>query len=353
MSVKDTRRGYHELRAARRLSLGLLLTVFLFSIFVNILMLTGPLYMLQVYDRVLGSRSEETLLALSVLVTFLFIAMGLLDHARSRIMARIGARFQDRLDRRVFEASVRRLSVAPGDPAAISAQRDLESIQRLWASQVLTALFDLPWTPLFFAAIFIFHPWMGWLAIGGGVILVLVTLLNQRMSEAPMQLATHLSLQAERFADNLKAEAEVVRALGMSGNGFDRWYRARSDALGQNIQASDLTGVFGVLSKTLRLFLQSAMLGLGAYLVLQQELSAGAMIAGSILMGRALAPFEVAIGQWSVVQRAREGWGRLADLFTVSELDGAKSEGLGLPVCRLILEAMGGGFTWGAAVLRV
>jgi ATP-binding cassette, subfamily C, bacterial len=165
MARNDNARGLAEIMAARAGSNGTLMAVLVFSTFVNLLLLTGPLYMLQVYDRVLGSQSEATLVALSVLVAFLFLAMGFLDHARGRIMARIGARIQDTLDRRVFSASVRRLTVAPGDPAALAAQRDLESIQRLWGSPVLLAIFDIPWTPLFIGAIFIFHPWMGWLRV--------------------------------------------------------------------------------------------------------------------------------------------------------------------------------------------
>lgn len=145
---------------------------------------------------------------------------------------------------------------------------------------------------------------------------MIVTILNQRLSEGPMQKANIVALQADRFAENLKSESEVVQALGMAGNGFDRWHKARAAALDANMAAADLTGAFGTLTKTLRLFLQSAMLGLGAWLVLQQELSAGAMIAGSILMGRALAPIESAIGQWALVQRASEGWRRLGELLT-------------------------------------
>ncbi|RID91707.1 type I secretion system permease/ATPase [Gemmobacter lutimaris] len=308
--------GLAELRAARRESYAVILAVFLFSVVVNVLMLTGPLYMLQVYDRVLGSRSEPTLVALSALVIFLFIMMGVLDHARGRIMARVGAAFQARLDRRVFEAALRRSQVAPNDPTATAAQRDLEAVQRLWTSPVLLAVFDIPWTPLFIAAIFVFHSYMGWLAIIGGIILVFVTILNQRMTKVPLNRANSATIVAERMADNLKAEAEVVQALGMQKAGFDRWQKARATALAQTIAAADLGGTFSVLTKTFRLFLQSAMLGLGAWLVLKGELSAGAMIAGSILMGRALSPIEVAIGQWAVVQRAQEGWNRLAELFT-------------------------------------
>ncbi|MDT8854568.1 type I secretion system permease/ATPase [Paracoccaceae bacterium Fryx2] len=325
MVANATAPGQAELRAARGESRKLMSVVFLFSVFVNILMLTGPIYMLQIYDRVLGSRSEATLVALSVLAAFLFLAMGLLDHARSRIMARVGARFQERLDRRVFRAALRRLSLVPGDPVAISGQRDLESVQRLWSSPVLIAICDVPWTPLFIAAIFIFHPLMGWLAVGGGVVLVLVTIMNQRMTKAPVNQANTSTQQADRMAENLKAEAEIVQGLGMFGNAFERWRVARERSLRESIAAADIGGAFSVTSKTFRLFLQSAMLGVGAWLVLQQELTPGAMIAGSILMGRALQPIEVAVSQWALVQRAQEGWARLAELFTRQPVDAPRT----------------------------
>ena len=329
--------GLAELKAARREARGLIVVAFVFSIVVNILMLTGPLYMLQVYDRVLGSRSEATLVALSVLVIFLFLAMGLLDHARARVMARVGAGFQARLDRRVFEAALKRSQVAPSDPAAVAAQRDLESVQRLWASPVLLALFDLPWTPFFIAAIFVFHAWMGYLAILGGVILIAMTVMNQQATKLPLNRANGATIAAERMAENLKAEAEVVQALGMQKAGFDRWQLARGRALAESISASDLGGTYSVATKTFRMFLQSAMLGLGAWLVLRGELSAGAMIAGSILMGRALSPIEMAVGQWAVVQRAQEGWNRLAELFTRVPKEPARTR---LPRPRALLEAV-------------
>jgi ATP-binding cassette, subfamily C, bacterial len=311
-----TRAGQAELTAARREGAGLYLAAFTFSVFVNILMLTGPLYMLQVYDRVLGSRSEETLVALSVLVTCLFVVMGLLDYARTRVLTIVATRFQDQLDRRVFEASMRRAAVAPNDPAAVAAQRDLEAVQRLLASPVLVALFDIPWTPLFVGAIFIFHPWLGWMAIAGGVFLILVTLLNQRLTRLPQNRASLASIRSERLSDQMKTEAEALQALGMQGAGFDRWQTARSLALQETVAVAGKSAIFGTLSRTFRQYLQSAILGLGAWLVLQGQLSAGAMIAASILMGRALAPIEVAVGQWQVAQRAQEGWRRLAELLS-------------------------------------
>ncbi len=316
MAPSEHARGRAELKAARGESTGLFVVVFIFSMFVNILMLTGPLYMLQVYDRVIGSRSQETLVALSILVTCLFVAMGILDNARGRIMSRVGARFQDRLDRRVFAAAMKRSALVPNDASAVAAQRDLEAVQRLLSSPVLLAVFDIPWTPLFIAAIFVFHAWLGYLAIAGGIILVVVTLLNQAVTKRPLHEASIATIRSERIGEQLRSEAEVMQALGMTGAGFDRWQKARGVALTESISAGDKTSVFSNTTKTFRMFLQSAMLGLGAYLVLKGQLSAGAMIAGSILMGRALAPIEVAVGQWALVQRAQEGWGRLSELLS-------------------------------------
>ncbi len=316
MRRQETAAGLEELRAIRSESRALFGAAFVFSIFVNLLMLTGPLFMLQVYDRVLSSRSEPTLLALSALVVFLFLIMGLLDYARGRIMSRIGARFQDRLDRRVFSAALRRMGEAPNDPAASAAQADLESVQRFIASPVLIAIFDVPWTPIFAAAIFLFHPTLGMLALAGGVLLIALTLVNQRITREGAANSARAGIVAERFANQIKSEAEIVQSLGMRGAAFDRWQQARGLALRGNVAVGDRAAVVSVTTKTFRLFLQSAMLALGAWLVLHGELSAGAMIAGSILMGRALAPIESAIGQWGLFQRAQEGWGRLSTLLS-------------------------------------
>ena len=177
----DPTAGRKELKEALFASRRLLVGVGLFSIFVNLLMLTGPLYMMQVYDRVLGSRSVETLLALSLLVVFLYGLMGVLDYARGRILARIGARFQAGLDQRVFDAMIRRSAVAP-DPNAQTGLSDLESIQRLIASPVLMAGFDIPWTPFFLAGIMLFHPRLGMLALGGGAVLILAWVVWARLS---------------------------------------------------------------------------------------------------------------------------------------------------------------------------
>jgi PrtD family type I secretion system ABC transporter len=300
--------GPQELRAARRLGRGLLLWAFIFSVFVNILMLTGPLYMLQVYDRVLASRSVETLLALSLLVTGLYALMAVLDFARARVMGRVGARFQTALDGRVFEATLRRGMQPQDRTAASAALRDLDALQSLFVSPVLLALMDLPWAPFFIAAIFIFHPMLGWLSIAGGVILVILAILNQVLTAQKVR-QNQIALQVTHsFADEARAGAEIVLSQGIGRNMIQRWVRSRQEALAKGMVASDWTGTFTAITKSFRLFLQSAMLGVGAYYVLKGQMTAGSMIAGSILLGRGLAPIEQAMGQWPMLQRARAGW---------------------------------------------
>ncbi|NVO58045.1 type I secretion system permease/ATPase [Rhodobacteraceae bacterium B1Z28] len=298
----------HELRTVRNQGMTFLALAFLFSIFVNLLMLTGPLFMLQVYDRVLGSRAVETLTALFLLVALLYSLMAMLDFARGRIVARFGARFQSQLDERVFDATLRRALYPQARSAPATALRDLESIQNLCASPVLLAVMDIPWTPVFLAAIFLFHPLLGWLAVTGGGLLIIIALLNQAMTHRKVAAAQSASARANAFSEHARQAAEVVRSQGMQKDVTLRWLNQRSDALRQTVAASDWTGSFTSLTKSLRLFLQSAMLALGAWLVLQNEMTPGAMIAGSILLGRALAPVEQAVGQWGMIERARAAW---------------------------------------------
>ena len=328
--------GQKELSDALKTGRGLFASVGLFSIFVNLLMLTGPLFMLQVYDRVLGSRSEATLVAMFVLVGFLYLLMGFLDHARGRVLARVGAEFQTVLDRRVFEAVLKRSVVPMERSRPATGLRDLESVQRLMSSPALFAVFDMPWVPIFMAAIFLFHPWLGWLGLAGAVLIISLTFFNQWLTRKPVNEANMKSAQAEGFAQSIREEGEVIQGLGMRGAVLSRWRENRDQALESQISASDKTGTFSTASKSFRMFLQSAMLALGAYLVLQGELTPGAMIAGSILLGRALAPVEQAIAQWPNVIRAREGWSNLTELLEKTPVDPVRTE---LPRPRAIMEA--------------
>ncbi len=278
---------------------------FFFSIFVNLLMLTGPLFMLQVYDRVLSSRSEETLVALVMLVIGLYGLMWLLEFSRSRLLARYGARFQSSLDARVFRA---RMSPNGGvSPESASATRDLEAVQGYYASPAYLALLDIPFTPVFIAAIFIFHPWLGWLALSGGGILVGLTALNQMLTAGRVAEAQRAAEAAHRFSENAHQASELIRAQGMLDGVTARWLERREAALSQTMRAVDWTGGFSSFTKAFRLALQSMILALGAFLVLRGAMTAGAMIAASILLGRALAPVEQVLGRWPQVVRARQG----------------------------------------------
>ncbi len=181
---------------------------------------------------------------------------------------------------------------------AVSGQRDLEAIQRTMISPGLMAAFDLPFAPLFFAGIFVFHAWMGYLGLAAAAILILLALANQWASQKPLETANNAQLQAELMGNHLRSEAEMIQSMGMRGAAFGRWMTARARSLDATVDATDTGGGYSAMINAFRMFVQSAMLGLGAYLVLEGMMSAGAMIAGSILLGRALAPIEQIVGQW-------------------------------------------------------
>lgn len=306
--------GKAELRTLRAKSRPLYWTVGMFSCIANMLLMTGPLFMLLVYNNVLASGSQATLVALELLVLFLYGVMGILDFTRGRIMARVGARFQSELDARVFRAVLERAQ-KNGDRQGLGGLRDLEAVQRLMSSPALSIAFDLPWTPIFLAAIWMFHPSLGVLALVGGGLLVALTLMNQLFSKGAIAEHSAASNAAHNLSDQIAAEADVIRAMGMQQSVFQRWQKVRNQSLLAGIGATDVGGIFTAFSKSMRLFLQSAMLGLGAWLVINNQLSAGAMIAGSILLGRALAPVEAAISHWPIAQQGMMGWQNLGDLL--------------------------------------
>lgn len=313
----ETSRGAEELRRARQSGLGLLVAVAAFSAVVNLLMLTGPMFMLQVYDRVLASRSVETLTALFLLVAFLYLLMAVTDLSRNRVMSRMAARFQDRMQGRVFTAALRDGAIRSGDSAAAAGGlRDLDAVGRFLASPVMMAVFDLPWAPLFLAAIFIFHPLLGVVAVVGGLILIAATIATRWLTRAPLQNAALAGAQAQRMADLFRDQGEAVGALGMRGATFSRWRQLRDEAQRQGVSGADRGAALGVFSRSFRLFLQSALLAAGAWLVLRQELTPGAMIASSIMMGRALAPIDQLVGGWPSLHAAQDGWARLSALLS-------------------------------------
>ena len=314
-SAQAYKSGLAEIRKARKSNRGAFWVIGLFSLFANLLMLTSPLYMMQVYDRVLGSRSLETLVALTVLAGFLFLIMGILDYVRGRILARVGARFHDQLEARVFHAVQDKSAAGFNDDAAKVGLRDLEAMQKALSSPIVSAFFDLPWTPLFLGLIAVFHPLLGLLALVGGAVLVVFALINQVMSKRVVENASMMAASAHQLSDGMRNNAEMIQALGMRKAAFGKWRMLRSQAVGSELSATDLTGGFSTATRTFRLALQSAMLGTGAYLVLTEGLTPGVMIAASIIMGRALSPIETLIGQWALVQRAMQAQERLAQML--------------------------------------
>ena len=337
-STAKGRNGYREIGGALAESKRLFVSVGLFSVFVNILMLTGPLFMLQVYDRVLTSRSEATLVTLIGIVAFLFLMMGVLDHARGRVLARAGARLQARLDSRVLRAILAR-AIAPAERARpATGVRDLEAIQRFFAGSGPFAFFDAPWTPVFLCALFMFHWTLGALAVFSGVLLLLIALLNQARTARLQQEVGEAHNRSTHFVEQMRASSETVQGLGMQDAVIARSGALRDELLDRTLAASDRSGFFGVTAKTLRLFLQSMMLGLGAWLAIHGQVSFGVMIAASILLGRALAPIDQAVAQWPQLQRVLAARRSLAELLRQTPPEQARTT---LPQPRAIMEAQG------------
>jgi ATP-binding cassette subfamily C protein len=279
-------------------------------------MLTGPLFMLQIYDRVLASRSEETLIALFALVAVLYFFYWIIEYARGRVISRVGARLDAALGAPAFRAVIARAARRRKRNGSL---QDIDAVRTLFASPVILALFDAPWTPVFLAAIFIFHPVLGWVALAGGAILIVAALLNQILTSRMTATAGLSSQAAAQFARQVELSGDYVVAQGMREPMIQRWQRMQDAAVTQSMGSSDWTGSFSAFIRAFRLFLQSAMLAVGAWFVLQNELTAGAMIAASILLGRALAPIETGVSQWPVVQRGREGWSSLRALLRDDE----------------------------------
>lgn len=288
------------------------------SIFTNLLMLTGPVFMLQVYDRVLSGRSEATLVVLLLLAGFLYLILGLLDHARARIAARVGAQIQQALDRVVFAAALRAGSARQGDVTAARAPQDLSMLQQIASAPVFMALFDAPWVPLFLIVIAMLHPALGMVALGaalGLVVLGAAAISTGRSRVDASLIAAHRSDQTAR---QIAQGAQHLKALGMQENALARWQRLREDALSHAIAAQDHSGRFGAGVRAVRLFLQSAILAMGAWLVLRSELAPGAMIAASIILGRALAPLDQLIGGWPQFQAGLAAIRRLRGLIATA-----------------------------------
>jgi PrtD family type I secretion system ABC transporter len=291
-------------------------SVALFSGVVNLLMLAGPLYMLQVYDRVLSSRSVPTLVALSVFLVGAYVFQGMLDLIRSRVVVRAAALLDQRLALSVHGAVIR-LAVASRHPGeGPQPVRDLDQIRGFLTSAGPIAIVDLPWVPVFLAICFLIHPWLGLAATAGAIVLFTMTLLTERASRAPARAAAQDAGSRSIMVEAQRRSGETILAMGMTSALAQRWNCVNDRYIAVVGRLSDVAGSFGSASKVLRLLLQSVMLGLGAYLVLRVELTAGGMIAASIMMGRALAPIETAIANWRGFVAARQSIKRLSETLT-------------------------------------
>jgi ATP-binding cassette subfamily C protein len=290
---------------------------------INILALTSPLFMLQVYDRVLASRSISTLVGLGALAAALFAFQSMLDVIRGRVLLRIGEAVDRKLSGRVHGAIVRLPLEArlPGD--GLQPLRDLDNVRGFLSGQGPTALFDLPWMPLYLGICFLFHFWIGITALIGAVVLVSLTGITDALSRAPTREAMQHGMARNALMEAGRRNAEAVRAMGLGGRVEERWQKANTEFLWSNRRTGDIAGGLGGVSRSLRVILQSGMLAVGACLVIRQETSAGVMIASSIMMGRALAPVDLAIAGWKPFLMARQSWGRLGELFALMPETGA------------------------------
>src|SRR5215813_8464641 len=300
-------RGLHE--SARRM-----IGIALFSGVINLLMLSGSLYMLQVYDRVIPSRNLATLLGLSLMVLFAYLMQGYLDALRARMLCRVATLFDAGLQDSI-QTALATLPLRGVKPIQMQQPlRDLDQVRAFMAGMGPTAFLDMPWIPIFLIALFLFHPAIGITALCGTAAIIAMTLLTERMSRRAAKDAMDTSAQRQVLADAMQRNAEVIRALGMADRFRARWARVNERYLRENIRASDVTANLGSGAKVLRYVLQSGMLGIGAYLVVADKASGGIMIASSIMMGRALAPVEVALGSWKQLVAARQGITRLRDI---------------------------------------
>ena len=334
--MADNQQGKREIRTVLSQSRQLFAAAVLFSVAVNLLMLTGPVFMLQVYDRVLSSRSEATLVTLIVIVAFLFLMMGVLDHSRQRVIARIGARLQSQLDSRVLRAILSRATSPAERARPATGLHDLEIVQRFASGSGPFALLDAPWTPLFLLLLFSFHWMLGLLATVSGVLLIGIALLNQASTANVQKEAHEAAVISNYFVEQMRAGGETVQGLGMQDAVVKRSSEYRGRMLANTLAASDRGGLFSVTTRTTRLFLQSLMLGLGAWLVLLGESTPGVMIMASILLGRALAPIDQAVGQWPMLQRALAALKSLEQLLGETPPETPRTE---LPKPRAVLEA--------------
>lgn len=309
-----------------------------FSGVVNVLMLSGSLYMLQVYDRVIPSRNIATLLGLSLMVLVAYLVQGYFEALRTRMLCRVATLFDVSMQESIHTA-LATLPLRGASPVLLQQPlRDLDQVRTFMSGMGPTAFLDMPWIPIFLIALFLFHPAIGTTALLGTFAIIAMTLLTERLSRGAAKTAMDFSARRQVLADTTQRNAEVIRALGMIDRFTARWAQTNERYLRENLRATDLHANLGSGAKLLRYVLQSGMLGIGAYLVVADKASGGIMIASSIMMGRALAPVEVALGSWKQLVAARQGLVRLRDICKVTAKPAAPPVALPRPCRELSVE---------------
>lgn len=316
-------RSTHEnsLKAALKACKGSFISVGFFSFFVNMLMLVPSFYMLQVYGRVVTSGSISTLVMLTLIMTVLMATMGSLEWTRSRIMVRLSTKLDVMLSRDVYRASFKRALDSGGMDASAQPLNDLTGLRQFLTGNGLFAFFDTPWLPVYIGVMFLFHPWYGWIAIASAIILLCLAAINEKLTGKAIAEANKQNIAASLYTTKNLRNAEVIESMGMLHTLMERWGARQKKVLALQSSASDKGGMITSLSKTFRMLVQSLILGVGAYLAVKQEITPGLMIAGSILLGRALAPIDLMIGSWKGFISARSQYERLNDILNKQQAE--------------------------------
>ena len=308
-----------------------------FSFFINILMIVPAMYMLQVYDRAVGSQSESTLLMLTILMVFLMASMGCLEWVHSQVLVRAGSKMDELLSERLFNATFKQaLFTGSGNSQPMN---DLNGLRQFMTGNGLFAFFDAPWVPIYILIMFLFHTYFGVLAIFSVAYLGALTYANQKMTDGLLSEANKEAMQSNNVTTRNLRNAEVVESMGMLSNLRSRWRFHADNVINMQSSASDKAGLLTAISKSSRTTLQSLALGMGAYLAINQEISPGMMIAGSILLGRALAPVDLLVGSWKSFINARGQFERIDDILTRITQEREKME-LPVPTGALMAEGV-------------
>ena len=286
----------------------------LFSLAVNLLLLVPPLYMLQLFDRVISSRSEETLVMLSLGAVFALMVMSLLDALRARLLTACGVAIERKLGARVLGALLAQTARLSGT-AELNGLRDVNTLRQFLVGPGILAVFDAPWLPLFLLLIYVFHPVLGAVALGGALLMIAIAVANERLTRASLERTQAELRRAGQFVDTSARNAELVSALGMLPAVTRRWSGLNDAALREQVEASAAGGSFSALTKFARQAIQMAMLAAGAWLVITHQATSGVMIAATIILGRALAPVEMLVAGWRNVVDVRSAWKRLDTLL--------------------------------------